>query len=75
MWGFDPTPSRSKENGLTKMRIKENELVGVSSHILLVPNERKINKLRENEEKALNLHLGSPSRLDHTKISKNVSVV
>ena len=75
MWGFDPTPSRSDKNDLRKKRIKENEVVGVRSDILLVPNKRKIKKLRENKEKALGLDLGSPSRVDQTKINKNVSVV
>ena len=74
MWGFDPTPSRSNENGLRKKRLKENEVVSVRSHNLLVPNEQKIKKLRENEEKAFGLNLGSPSLVDKTKINKNVSV-
>ena len=75
MWGFDPTPSRSDKNDLRKKRIKENEVEGVRSHILLVPNGRKIKKLRENEEKALGIDLGFQSRMDQTKTNKNVSVV
>ena len=51
--------------------------VGVWSHIILVPlSDKWREKLSENKMKALGLELGSPSRMDKTKMNKKyVSVV
>ena len=41
VWGVEPTPSRPRRREIKESKTKGNDVVGVPSHIILIPMNEK----------------------------------